>query len=80
MSAILELKTTADRAEEIIRIIQQVEQRLDTIVVLGVGTRCDASGDEHVIAPVLEKLGYTLRRAKTNIGLGRLRAAAGPAS
>jgi ferredoxin len=72
MSAILELKTTSGRVEEIIRIVHEVEKRLDTIVVLGVGTRCDTNGEEHVIAPVLEKLGYTLHRAKTNIGLGRL--------
>jgi hypothetical protein len=37
-----------------------------------VGTRCGADGEETVVAPILEKLGYTLDRAKTNIGLGRI--------
>jgi hypothetical protein len=30
-----------------------------------------------VVAPILEKLGYTLNRAKTNLGLGRVPAATG---
>jgi ferredoxin len=71
LSAILELKTDVSRVEEIIRIVWAVEKTLDTVVVLGVGTRCDEDGEETVVAPVLEKLGYTLHRAKTNLGLGR---------
>jgi hypothetical protein len=42
------------------------------VVVLGVGTRCDEHGEENVVAPILERLGYTLHRAKTNTGLGRI--------
>ncbi len=38
----------------------------------GVGTRCDEDGDEKVVAPILERLGYRLERAKTNTGLGRV--------
>jgi ferredoxin len=72
MSAILEIKTTIDRTEEIILVVQEVEKHLETVVALGVGTRCDETGDETVIAPILEKLGYSLQRAKTNIGLGRI--------
>lgn len=72
MSAILEIKTTVDRTEEIIRIVKEVEKDVDTVVVLGVGVRCDAKGEENVVAPILEKLGYELHRAKTNVGLGRV--------
>jgi ferredoxin len=72
LSAILELKTTIDRTEEIIRAVWEVEKQIDTVVTIGVGTRCDEKGDETVVAPVLEKLGYTLNRANTNIGLGRI--------
>ena len=39
---------------------------------LGVGTRCDENGEENVVAPILERLGYKLERAKTNIGLGQV--------
>lgn len=72
LSAILEIKTTVDRTEEIIRAVWEVEKQIDTVVTIGVGTRCDENGEEHVVAPVLEKLGYTLHRAKTNIGLGKI--------
>src|SRR5579859_4263212 len=72
LSAIVEIKTRVERTEEIIRLVREVEQRIDTVVALGVGARCDADGEERVIAPILEKLGYRLERAKTNIGLGRI--------
>ncbi|MCZ2151658.1 MAG: hypothetical protein LC126_28270, partial [Bryobacterales bacterium] len=72
LSAILEIKTTVDRTEEIIRAVWEVEKQIDTVVSIGVGTRCDENGEEHVVAPVLEKLGYSLQRAKTNIGLGKI--------
>jgi len=72
LSAIVEIKVTVDRTEEIIRLVRQVERDIDTVVALGVGTRCDENGEEHVIAPILERLGYKLERAKTNVGLGRI--------
>ncbi len=72
LSAILEIKTTVDRTEEIIRAIWEVEKQLDTVVSLGVGTRCDEKGEENVVAPILERLGYKLNRAKTNVGLGKI--------
>src|SRR6185369_8049545 len=70
MSAIVEIKVPVERTEEIIRVVWDVEKDLDTVVALGVGTRCDADGEDHVVAPILERLGYKLERAKTNTGLG----------
>ena len=72
LSAIVEIKTRVERTEEIILLVREVEKRIDTVVALGVGTRCDADGEERLVAPILEKLGYSLERAKTNIGLGRV--------
>ena len=72
LSAIVEIKTRVERTEEIVRLVWEVEKRIDTVVALGVGTRCDADGEDRVVAPILEKLGYRLERAKTNIGLGRV--------
>lgn len=72
LSAILELKTQVENTERIIRTVWEVEKQIDTVVTIGVGTRCDPNGDETVVAPVLEKLGYKLNRAKTNIGLGKI--------
>lgn len=72
LSAIVEIKVPIARAEEIIRLVWDVEKQVGTVVALGVGVRCDAEGEENVVAPILEKLGYKLERAKTNIGLGRV--------
>ena len=52
--------------------MREVEKQVDTVVAIGVGTRCDENGEENVVAPILERLGYKLERAKTNIGLGRI--------
>jgi ferredoxin len=71
LSVIVEIKVPVERTEEVVHIVQGVEKRLDTIVVMGVGVRCDEQGEDKVVAPILERLGYTLHRAKTNLGLGR---------
>jgi len=71
MSAIIEIKVPISRTEEVIRLVWDVEKRIDTVVALGVGARCDEDGVDREIAPILEKLGYNLVRAKTNIGLGK---------
>jgi ferredoxin len=71
LSAIVEIKVPVARAEEIVRLVWDVEQRIDTVVSIGAGVRCDERGDDPVVAPIFERLGYQLARAKTNIGLGR---------
>jgi hypothetical protein len=71
MSAIVEIKVPVQRTEEIIRLVWDVEKRIHTVVALGVGVRCDENGDEEIVGPILERLGYKLERAKTNVGLGR---------
>src|SRR5262249_55475541 len=78
LSAIVEIKVPVSRTEEIIRLVWKVEKEIDTIVAIGVGTRCDERGEDNVVAPILEKLGYRLERAKTNIGLGRITNIAAP--
>jgi len=72
LSAIVEIKVPVERTEEAIRLVWKAEKEIDTVVAIGVGTRCDENGEDPVVAPILEKLGYKLERAKTNIGLGRI--------
>ena len=72
LSAIVEIKVPVERTEEIIHLVHQVEKQIGTVVALGVSTRCDDNGEENVVAPILERLGYRLDRAKTNTGLGRI--------
>ena len=72
LSAIVEIKVPVARTEEIILLVREVEKQVDTVVALGVGTRCDENGEDNLVAPILERLGYKLERAKTNMGLGRI--------
>jgi ferredoxin len=72
LSAIVEIKVQVERTEEIILLVRKIEKEIDTVVAIGVGTRCDEHGEDPVVASILERLGYKLERAKTNIGLGRI--------
>ena len=72
LSAIVEIKVTLDRVEEIIRLVHEVEKEIKTVVALGLSTRCDPNGEEIALAPILERMGYKLERAKTNTGLGKV--------
>jgi hypothetical protein len=72
LSAIVEIKVAANRTEEIIGIVHAVEKDLGTVIAIGVGARCDDDGEESTIAPILERSGYRLERAKTNAGYGRI--------
>ena len=69
---ILKIRVPVERTEEIIRPVWAVEKQIDTVVAIGVGTRCDDEGEDNVVGPILQRLGYKLERAKTNIGLGRI--------
>jgi hypothetical protein len=68
----VEIKVKVDQTRQIIELVREVEKDVDTVVALGVGTRCDENGEERLVAPVLESMGYKLERAKTNMGLGRI--------
>jgi hypothetical protein len=70
MSAILELKTRLEHVPAVLERVEAVAQQLNTIVSIGVSTRCDATGDDQV-APILQREGYVFFRGKTNLGLGR---------
>jgi ferredoxin len=71
LSAIVEIKVKVEQTQQIIELVREVEKDVDTVIALGVGTRCDENGEENLVAPILESLGYKLERAKTNMGLGR---------
>ncbi len=72
LSAIVEIKTTIERIEEVLDTVQMVNQRIDTVVAIGISTRCDEQGEDHILATQLEELGVGFERAKTNLGLGRI--------
>lgn len=76
LSAIVELKCCLELVPAVLDTVSEVARRLDTIVAVGVATRCDEEGEDHSLAPLLAAKGYSFHRAKTNIGLGRLAAPA----
>jgi len=77
LSAIVELKTQLEHVPRVLQAVEEIAPSLDTIVSVGVSTRCDARGD-NALEPLLKREGYEFCRGKTNLGLGR-RPAAGPA-
>ncbi|HET9486259.1 MAG TPA: hypothetical protein VFO54_02445 [Chryseosolibacter sp.] len=71
LSAIVEIKTTIDEVEHVLNIVEEVAERIDTVIAIGISTRCEA-GEDNILGPLLDKLGYYYSRAKTNLGLGRV--------
>ena len=70
LSAIVELKTRVEQAPHVLHVVEEVAPTLETIVSIGVSTRCDAQGDE-LLGSLLKREGYIFYRGKTNLGLGR---------
>ncbi len=72
LSAIVEIKTKLEEVEQVLATVDNVSNQIDTVVAVGVSTRCDDEGEDTLLAPMLERLGYNFERAKTNMGLGRV--------
>ena len=72
LSAIVEIKTPIHRVIEVLETVQRFAKQLDTVIAIGVSTRCDENGEEKVLSALLEEHGYGYHRAKTNLGLGRV--------
>ena len=72
LSAIVETKTSIREVPTVLDTVSKVADQIDTVVSVGVSTRCSEDGEESVLAPVLTELGFSLERAKTNMGLGRI--------
>jgi ferredoxin len=68
LSAIVEFKTTLEKVPHLLRTIRSVAGTLDTVVLVGVSTRCDSSGDNH-LEGLLDREGFEYKWSKTNVGL-----------
>ncbi len=71
LSAIIEIKIKQDRIPDFLRALEEVQKEIDTVISVGVGSRCLPDGaiphEEWV-----GKTGFTLSpNGKTNLGLGR---------
>jgi ferredoxin len=71
LSAIVEIKVPFERVPAVLACVRDVARRVDTVVAVGVSTRCEADGSEPLRA-LLEREGYPAYRGKTNLGLGRV--------
>jgi ferredoxin len=72
LSAIVEIKTAVDMVPTVLKTATRVVKQIDTVIAIGVSTRCDQNGEDPILAPLLDDLEYTFVRAKTNMGLGRI--------
>jgi len=71
LSAIVEFKTSIEKMNPVLRRIDEVSRSLDTVVAVGVSTRCDELGNSELDAMLTEQ-GFDYVRGKTNLGLGRV--------
>ena len=71
LSAIVEIKTRLDRVPAVLERIESLRGEVETVISVGVSTRCDAAGNDPLGA-MLEREGYAAYRGKTNLGLGRV--------
>jgi len=72
LSAIVEIKTQLADVRKVLETVREVAGQIDTVVAVGISTRCDDDGEDTLLAPLLHELGYAFERAKTNMGLGRI--------
>jgi hypothetical protein len=72
LSAIIEIKTSAQEVRDVLHTVRSTGQTLETVVSVGVATRCSDNGDDLVLAPLLSGIDVQFERAKTNMGLGRI--------
>jgi ferredoxin len=71
LSAIIEIKTRLEKIPEFLQALGEIQKELDTVISVGVASRCLADGSIPHEAWV-RKAGYKLSpNGKTNIGLGR---------
>ncbi len=71
LSCIVEIKVPFERVRTVLDCIRETSKRLDTVVAVGVSTRCHPDGSEP-LRELLEREGYVPYRGKTNLGLGRV--------
>ena len=71
LSAIVEIKAPLEQVPVVLQKIRDLAPEVDTVISVGVSTRCDADGND-TLGDLLEREGYAAYRGKTNLGLGRI--------
>jgi len=71
LSAIVEIKSRLEKIPTVLQRIKDLAREVDTVISVGVSTRCDVAGNDP-LQKILEREGYPTYRGKTNLGLGRV--------
>lgn len=69
LSAIVEFKTRLENVPAVLERVEEVSKTLETVVSVGVSTRCGEKGFS-ALDEVLVEEGFSFVRGKTNLGLG----------
>jgi ferredoxin len=69
LSAIVEIKAPIERVPAVLQSIKDLAGEVDTVISVGVSTRCDSAGND-LLGESLQQEGYPAYRGKTNLGLG----------
>jgi hypothetical protein len=77
MSCIVEFQMTMDEVPSVLDAAQRVAKEIDSVMAIGIYTRCDAEGNTE-LEKILADNQYSFLRAKTNVGLGRAEQAPAP--
>jgi len=72
LSGIVEIRSKLGQVESVLDTVEDINELIDTVMAVGISTRCDERGEDKTLAPLLEELGFDYERAKTNMGLGRI--------
>ncbi|MFO8017270.1 MAG: 4Fe-4S binding protein [Promethearchaeia archaeon] len=71
LSVIIEFKVPREKLEEVLKIIEEVDQEIDTVFTVGVISTFE-DNDHLPILEEIQDLGFSVRpNAKINVGLGR---------
>ncbi|MHA1270346.1 MAG: DUF362 domain-containing protein [Candidatus Helarchaeota archaeon] len=71
LSAIIEFKVPVHKVKEILKLIKEIEPKIDTVFTVGVISRFDDDGKIPIV-DILTQTGFIIRpNAKINLGLGK---------
>ncbi len=71
LSCIIELRAPLDATPLLLETLRRVSTEIETVISLGIGTRCGADGSL-AYEPLVEEAGFKLSlNGKTNLGMGR---------
>jgi hypothetical protein len=70
LSCIIESKIRLNKVPDVLGVIKELAPSLNTVVSLGISTRCDDNGEDP-LREILRSEGYGAWRAKINLGMGR---------